>query len=151
MIIAHECLANVKQDMMPLLDTHWAETEPNQETILLNPDWREYALLDAAGILHIFTARQDNELIGYCVVMISKSIHHKEHTFAATDVIYVKPEYRKGRTGSDLIKFAEEHCRNNGVSLMTLNMKTEFPFDSLMIRMGFNLIERVYHKCFLGK
>jgi len=149
--IEHECLTNAKKDIIPLLDKHWAETEPNQDTIKLDPDWKEYALLDSLGILRIFTARNNGELIGYCVVMVSKSIHHKDHIFASTDVIYVKPEYRKTATGSDLIKFAESHCKENGVSLMTLNMKTEFPFDNLMTRMGFNLLERVYHKCFLGE
>ena len=84
-------------------------------------------------------------------MMVSKSIHHKDHLFGSTDVIYVKPEYRKTHTGADLIKFAESHCKENEVSLMTLNMKVEFPFDRLMTTMGFNLLERVYHKCFLGK
>lgn len=149
--IAHESLLSVKPDLIPLLDNHWKETEPNKDTILLDPDWREYARLDQQNILHIFTAKDEGKLIGYCVVMISRSIHHKDHVFASTDVIYVKPEYRKTSTGSDLISFAEKHCKQNGVSLMTLNMKTEYPFDNLMIRMGFNLIERVYHKCFLGK
>lgn len=151
MIIAHECLANVKQDIQPLLEKHWLETEPNQETILLNPDWEQYALLDSAGILHIFTARDNENLVGYLVMMLSKSIHHKDHLFATTDVIYVKPDYRKTHTGADLIKFAESHCKENGASLMTLNMKVEFPFDRLMTTMGFNLLERVYHKCFIGK
>lgn len=149
--IAHESLLNVKAELIPLLDKHWAETEPNQDTILLDPDWREYARLDQQGILHIFTARDEGNLIGYCVVMISRSVHHKDHVFASTDVIYVKPDYRKTATGSDLISFAEKFCNENNVSLMTLNMKTEYPFDNLMLRMGFNLIERVYHKCFLGK
>lgn len=148
--IAHECLSNVKEDIIPLLDKHWSETEPNQDTIPLDPDWNEYALLDQMGILRIFTARQDTDLIGYCVVMMSKSIHHKDHLFASTDVIYVKPKFRKSTTGAELIKFAEAHCEENGASLMTLNMKVDFPFDGLMQRMGFNLLERVYHKCFLG-
>ena len=148
-VLAHESLANVKPDMMPLLDLHWAETEPNQETILLSPDWVEYARLDAAGILKIFTARLGSELIGYCVVMVSKSMHHKDHIFASTDVIYIKPAYRKSEAGSKLIQYAEQQCKELGASLMTLNMKVDYPFDGLMNRMGFNLLERVYHKCFL--
>ena len=104
--IAHESLLNVKAELIPLLDKHWEETEPNQDTIFLDPDWREYARLDQQGILHIFTARNGGELIGYCVVMISRSVHHKDHIFASTDVIYVKPKYRQTATGSDLICFA---------------------------------------------
>ena len=150
MKIAHECLASVKEDIKPLLAKHWLETEPNQNTIALDPDWEQYAVLDQCNILRVFTARDKGDLVGYCVVLIAKSIHHKSHTFASTDVIYIKPEYRKSKTGSDLIHYAEKHCKESGVSLMTLNMKTEFPFDNLMLRMGFNLLERVYHKCFLG-
>lgn len=150
MIYQLECLPSVKGEMIPLLDKHWAETEPNQDTIKLDPDWKEYARLDMAGILHIFTARDESGLVGYCVVMISKSMHHKGHVFASTDVLYIKPDYRKSSAGAQLIRFADNYCKDSGVSLMTLNMKTEFPFDGLMVRMGFNLIERVYHKCFLG-
>tara|TARA_R110000823_G_scaffold304025_2_gene425542 strand:- start:902 stop:1357 length:456 start_codon:yes stop_codon:yes gene_type:complete len=151
MKIAHECFTNVKEDIKPLLDMHWSETEPNQESIKLDPDWNEYFRLSEAGILRIFTARDKGRLVGYCVLMISTSVHHKGHIFAGTDVVYIHPEFRRGSTGSDLIHFAESHCKDNGVSLMTLNMKTDYPFDSLMLQMGFNLIERVYHKCFLGR
>jgi len=151
MIYQRECLASVKQEMKPLLENHWSETEPNQDTIKLDPDWKEYATLDSCGILHIFTARNEGELVGYCVVMVSRSIHHKGHIFASTDVVYIKPEYRKSSAGSELIEFAEDYCKSSGASLMTINMKTEFPFDKLLLRLGFGLIERVYHKCFLGK
>jgi len=150
-IYQRECLVSVKQEMKPLLEKHWSETEPNQDTIKLDPDWKEYATLDSCGILHIFTARNEGELVGYCVVMVSRSIHHKGHIFASTDVVYIKPEYRKSSAGSELIEFAEGYCKSSGSSLMTINMKTEFPFDKLLLRLGFDLIERVYHKCFLGK
>jgi GNAT superfamily N-acetyltransferase len=151
MKISHENFTNVKQDIQPLLELHWAETEPNQDTIKLDPDWSEYFRLSEAGVLKIFTARNNGKLVGYCVVMISQSIHHKDHIFAGTDVVYVHPEFRKSSTGSDLIKFAENYCEENGASIMTLNMKTSHPFDNLMLNIGFDLIERVYHKCFLGK
>ena len=55
-----------------------------------------------------------------------------------------------GATGYKLIKFAEDYCRDIGVSLMMINTKVHIPFDKLMIGMGFDLIERVYSK-FLGK
>ena len=150
-ILKHESLLSAKPDLIPLLQEHWMETEPNQETIPLDVDWKEYARLDQSGILHIFTARKDSELLGYCVVLLSNSIHHKGHLFASTDVFYVKKEYRKSSIGADLCRFAQDQCAEKGASLMTLNMKVDFPFDSLMEKQGFNLLERVYHKCFLGK
>ena len=73
-----------------LTSTGKRQSLKSRQTIALNPDWEQYALLDQAGILRVFTARDNKELVGYCVlVMISKSIHHKDHTFASTDVIYM--------------------------------------------------------------
>lgn len=148
--IAHESLLNVKSELIPLLDKHWELVALNQGEIKLNPNWKEYANLDAAGILRIFTARDNGKLVGYFVLMLSKSIHYQDHLFATNDVIFVLPDSRAGATGYKLIKFAEEHCREAGVSLMMINTKVHIPFDSLMVGMGFDLIERVYSK-FLGK
>ena len=133
--IAHESLLNVKQDLKPLLTKHWSETEPNQDTIMLDPDWREYSRLDQEGILHIFAARDNGKLIGYCVVMISKSIHHKHHIFASTDVIYVKPEYRKSATGSELISFAALLIR-----IVLINLELDCPVIDLSFRNNEDLL-----------
>jgi GNAT superfamily N-acetyltransferase len=66
--------------------------------------------------------------------------------FAVNDILYLKKEYRKGRTGIKLIKFAEEYLRDDGVSVLNINTKVHKPFDVLMKHMGFGLIERVYSK-----
>ena len=71
--IQHESLLNVKEDIKPLLEEHWRLVALNQGKIKLNPDWKEYSRLDTAGILKIFTARDDGELVGYFVLIINKS------------------------------------------------------------------------------
>jgi len=147
--IQHENLANVKEDIKPLLEEHWRLVALNQGKIKLNPDWNQYAKLDALGILNIFTARDEGKLVGYFVLIINKSLHYQDHYFASNDVLFVLPDSR-GATGYKLIKYAENYCREVGVSLMTINTKVHIPFDKLMVGMGFDLIERVYSK-FLGK
>ena len=82
MKIAHECLASVKEDIKPLIEKHWELVALNQGAIRLNPDWEQYAKLDAAGILRVFTARESGELVGYCVLVVSRSMHYKDHIFA---------------------------------------------------------------------
>tara|TARA_R110000796_G_scaffold32126_2_gene84436 strand:- start:144 stop:596 length:453 start_codon:yes stop_codon:yes gene_type:complete len=148
MKIAHECLASVKEDIKPLLKKHWKLVALNQGKIKLNPNWEEYARLDAAGKLLAFTAREDGELVGYCVLVVGKSIHYQDHIFANNDVTFVLPDHRAGATGYQLIKYAEDWCLDNGVSLININTKVHIPFDSLLIGMGFELIERIYSKCF---
>ena len=148
--IQDESLLSVKEDIKPLLEEHWRLVALNQGAIKLNPNWKEYAKLYTAGILKIFTARDDGELVGYFVLLVNKSIHYQDHFFATNDVVFVLPDSRAGATGYKLIKFAEDYCKASGVSLMMVNTKVHIPFDKLMIGMGFDLIERVYSK-FLGK
>ena len=148
MKIAHECLASVKEDIKPLIEKHWELVALNQGAIKLNPDWQQYAKLDAAGILRVFTARESGELVGYCVLVVSRSMHYKDHIFANNDVTFVLPDHRAGATGYQLLKYAEEHCAENNISCLNINTKVHIPFDSLLVGMGFNLIERIYSKCF---
>jgi len=144
MIIQHEFLASFKEDIKPLLEKHWQEVALYQGKIKLNPDWQEYARLDAAGSLVAFTARKDGVLVGYCVLVKSRSMHYKDHIFASNDVVFVIPEYRNTSTGYKLIKAAQDYCIDAGVSIMTVNTKVHIPFDKLMLDMGFDLIERIY-------
>ncbi len=150
MEIQLESMTNVKKDIKPLLEEHWELVALNQGKIKLNPDYEEYARLDAAGVLKCFTARKDGALVGYFILMVSKSIHYSDHLFAVNDVIFVKPNSRAGATGYKLIKYAENYCKEMGVSVLKLNTKVHLPFDKLMLHMGFDLIERIYSK-YLGK
>ena len=144
-----ESLANVKEDIKPLIKEHWQLVALNKNKIKLNPEWKEYARLDAAGALRIFTARKGTQLVGYFVLIVSKSMHYQDHLFASNDIIFVLPDHRAGATGNKLIQYAETYCKEAGVSLMTINTKVHIPFDALMIRKGFECIERVYSK-YLG-
>tara|TARA_Y100000592_G_C5301542_1_gene235744 strand:- start:68 stop:520 length:453 start_codon:yes stop_codon:yes gene_type:complete len=150
MIFALESLANVKEDIKPLIEKHWELVALNQGVIKLNPDWEKYAQMDQSGLLRIFTARKNHELVGYCVLVVSQSLHYKDHIFANNDVVFVLPEYREGMTGYKLIKYAEDYCRENNVSLLNINTKVHLPFDSLMLGMNFELIERIYSKYLRG-
>ena len=150
MIFALESLANGKEDIKPLIEKHWELVALNQGVIKLNPDWEKYAQMDQSGLLRIFTARKNHELVGYCVLVVSQSLHYKDHIFANNDVVFVLPEYREGMTGYKLIKYAEDYCRENNVSLLNINTKVHLPFDSLMLGMNFELIERIYSKYLRG-
>ena len=141
-----EFLATARPDAHKLLEAHWEEIALNKGKIALNPDWEAYEALEGSGKLKIFTARDDDRLIGYFVVIVGINLHYKDHVFAVNDILYLDKEHRKGRTGLKLIKFAEKCLKEDGVSVLSINTKVHKPFDSLMEYMGFNLIERVYSK-----
>lgn len=150
MNIQLEAYSVVKNDVRELIQRHWEDIALNQDKIKLNPNWEGYAELDRAGMLRFFTARQDGELIGYFLLIVSRSLHYKDHLFANNDILFLHPDHRKGTAGLRLIRFAEQSLRDEGVSLMNVNTKIHAPFDVIMQRMGFNLIERIYSK-YLGE
>lgn len=141
-----ESLVTVKADIIPLLEKHWEEVALNKEKIKLNPDWDAYANLEDAGVLKIFTSRDDRKLVGYFVVFVKSHIHYKDHLFCYNDVIFVDEEYRKGFTSPRLIKFAEKCLKADGVEVMIVNTKRHKPFDSLLVWLGYKHIENLYSK-----
>lgn len=141
-----EFLPSVKDECRYLIQQHWEEIALNKDVIKLNPDWDAYEALEGEGKLKVFTARDDNNLIGYFVVLVGTNLHYKDHLFAENDIIFLRKDYRKGMTGAKLIKFAEECLTKDGVSVLNINTKVHQPFDPLLERLGFNCIERVYSK-----
>lgn len=146
MEFALERLVFVKKEMQSLLELHWELIALNKDKIKLNPNWAEYVNLDEAGILKLFTARQNGNLVGYFAVTVSTSMHYQDHKFAINDVVFIHPDHRNGSAGYKLIKYAEEQLTQMGVSLMIINTKIHQPFDKLLERMGFKQIERIYSK-----
>lgn len=141
-----ESLVTTKEDARPLLEKHWEEIALNKDTIKLNPDWDAYADLEDAGILKIFTARCDENLIGYFVVFVRCHIHYKDNLFAYNDILYLDKDYRKGFTGAKLMKFAENCLKEDGVSVLVVNTKRHKPFDVLLSWLGYKHIENIYSK-----
>lgn len=144
-----EFLSSCEKDCQDLIKQHWEEIALNKDHIKLNPDWESYHSLEESGILKIFTARDNQTLIGYFVVTVSRSLHYKDHIFANNDIFYLDESYRKGFTGIKLMKFAEKCLKEDGVSLLNVNTKIHKPFDTLMTFLGYKNIERVYSK-YLG-
>tara|TARA_R100000951_G_scaffold27669_1_gene23785 strand:- start:1012 stop:1464 length:453 start_codon:yes stop_codon:yes gene_type:complete len=142
---AHESYTNIKDEIKPLLEQHYEEIALDQDVIKLNPDWDAYAKYDSIHALRCYTARNDDgDLIGYFVLMVSTSLHYKDHLFANNDVIFLRKDARKGMTGVKLIKYAVKCLQREGITRININTKTHQPFDVIVERLGFELIERVY-------
>lgn len=145
-----EKFEDVYEEMEPLLLDHYKEVEVYQEHIDFNPDIEFYQMAQDTGRLHILTARDRGDLIGYTVTIVSRNPHCKDHVYAVNDVVYVDPAYRGGAVAPDMVSKLEEIMEEKGVSVMTFHMKTFKPFESLMYMMGFEDVERVYYK-YIGK
>lgn len=141
-----ESLVSCKEDASWLLEQHWEEIALNQNVIKLNPDWDAYFDLEDKGILKVFTARTEDKLVGYFVVICRSHLHYKDHLFAFNDVLYLHKDYRKGFTGAKLMKFAEKCLKEDGISVLVVNTKRHKPFDILLSWLGYKHVENVYTK-----
>lgn len=133
-------------DMRPLFEAHWEEVALNKDKVALNPDYDKYREIANLGMIRIFTAREDGELVGYFVVTIAPHLHYKDHKYALNDVIYLTPDLRAMGIGKGLISFAESVLQEAGISVLIINMKVQHPFDPLLEKLGFTSTERVYSK-----
>ena len=145
-----EFLIQVENDIRPLLEEHWKEIATNQQEIKLNPDWDMYHYLEEKGFLKVFTAREEGKLVGHYVAVLSRSLHYKDHLFATNDLIFLRPEYRKGRTGIKLIQFAEKYLKEDGASVLFITTKVHKPFGRLLEYLGYTADEQTYAKCVGG-
>ena len=141
-----EKVKDCRKEVQPLIEKHWAEIALNQDAIKLNPDWDMYNKLEGLGMLYAYTAREGDKLVGYFTVVATKGLHYADHVFASCDIIYILPEYRKGRAGLGLIKHVEEDLKSKNISSLTINTKCHSPFDSLLEHLEFQLTERLYSK-----
>lgn len=134
------------EEVLPLLQDHYEEVAMYQDNIELNPDYSKYKELCDNGALHIVTARDEGELVGYFISIIVDHIHYKDHKYALNDIVFLKQHYRNQRSGVGLFQYAENALKDLGVSVITIHMKTKLPFDALCKGLGYDYAERNYSK-----
>jgi len=132
-----EILYMVMEDIEYLLKLHYQELTLHKEHIALDPDWERYADLERAGKLLIFTARDEERLVGYSVFFINNHIHYKNNLFAVNDVLFLHPEYRKNSCGPRLIKFCDEEVSKLGKVKITWHVKVSRDFRPILHRLGY--------------
>lgn len=65
-------------------------------------DWDLYRAIEQAGFMHPFSATIDGELVGFANVMASLN-PHSGVMLAATESLFVHPEFRSSGAGAQLI------------------------------------------------
>lgn len=142
-----EALANVREEAAPLLRRHWQEVALDQGTVPLDPDWDAYAQIEAAGLMHITTARDETgALVGYSAYFIAPNLHYRSLRVAETDIFWLAPEHRRGLAGARLIRAAEAALAERGVNKVVSKVKIHIDTGPLFERLGYHAIERIYAK-----
>ena len=134
-------------DAVKLWPLHWEEIALDKDHVPLDVDMERYAELDAAGQLHIVTARDDDErLQGYVLYVTMPHLHYKSTLHAFMDVLYLAPMHRKGLAGYRLLTWAESTLRARGVRKVFMGGKMHYDLAPIYARLGYTEIERHFSK-----
>lgn len=120
---SYERLEDIIDEMKPLHQAHWAETEKHRHGIAFNPDYETFFRYERAGRCVIFTLREDSRLLGNFSLYLDKSMHTKT-LLATEDTLFLLPEARKGRVAMRFIAYAENALKVIGVREINVSVKT---------------------------
>lgn len=137
-----ECL----DDMRHLWGLHWEEIALDRDKIKLEPDVDTFRVLEQAGGLHIVTVRDGGDMVGYHVTIVRPHLHYRSSLTGYVDMYFVHPDYRKGRTGIGLFKYAEQTLRERGCQRIYTGTKLHKDMGKLLEYMGHKETERLYVK-----
>lgn len=148
---AVEKMADVLEEIQPLLEQHYQEVALNKNRAVLAPDWGRYEAAEAARALAVYTARDGGTLVGYSVWLINWHLHYKFMLVASNDVFYVRPDRRAPRVALRLIEFSEERLREAQVDRVVYHVKYgKVDFSPLLQRLGYRDEEKIVGKTLGG-
>lgn len=131
--IAAERFASIVDELHPLHEVHWLETEHHRHGLALRPDYAGMAALERNGRAIQFTVRHAGQLVGNLRVYLGTSLH-TQTPYASEDTLFLLPEHRGGFLVLALIKFAEDALRAIGIDEFRVNSKLVNNADVLMRR-----------------
>lgn len=139
-------MAAVLDEIKPLLWEHWAEIA-HYDDIPLDPNWPQYEAMESGGLLRVFTVRDERfALIGYCIYVVAPGLHYKPVTYANQDILFILPEFRRGRIGRRLVRFTEDALKQEGVHIVLQHVKVKYDFGPMLRRDGYEPIDTVWGK-----
>lgn len=134
------------QEALDLFSTHWGEVGHYRD-IPLEIDFEMYNKMEDAGVLRIYSARDDeNQIIGYSFYLIKNNAHYKSSLQASQDIIFIHPEKRG--FGKEFINWCDDELRKEGVQVVYHHVKAkkELNFGPMLQRLGYELIDEIYGK-----
>lgn len=132
-------------EMEALFPVHYEELCVTKD-FPLAPDYEAYRRLAENNMLRVVTVRADDELIGYAVFIVQPHLHYRTCLTAFEDIYYLKKEYRVGRIGIRLFKYAEDVLKRIGVNRIIMHTKVHQDNSKLFEYLGYKNTDKLFTK-----
>ena len=139
-----QCLVDDILDSTDLLNEHRSAVK-QYERGEFSPDRASFNAMQEAGILVSFVVKHDSDIVGYCMVHVSNSLHQPSAVRGIVDNIYVSRSHR-GHCGTKFIAFVSKHLLSYGVTDLYHLVPTCYDWSLVLKRQGFTHVESVFHK-----
>lgn len=143
MIIREMTIDDAEERLLPMVDEIRSALEP-EATEPLQISTGIYRQLDEMGLLTITGAFSGEKLAGIAVMMLQPHPHYPTRIVAINDVLYLRPEHRRGTTGIQLMRFAIDAARSKGATMIEWHVKPGSSLEFIARRMGAEHRESVY-------
>jgi hypothetical protein len=140
---AIEPFDQIVPDAKPMLLANYAEMATYQD-IPLDPNWDFYQKANAIGMVRFYSVRDDGELIGYAVYVVVPRHSQYDHPWATSNLIWIRPDRRRGRVGDGLIDFIERDL--TGYVMQTATSVDHPELAHLLKSRGHDPVEIVHSK-----
>lgn len=130
-------------EMMPLWADHYSELAMYQDIELM--PWLEfYFQAQKMGSLKVFTARDNEQLVGYQFFFVHPHTHFTSQKIATQDLLFITATNRKGWMGYSFLKWCDEELRHDGVNIIYQHVNKDMDYGSLLKRLGYESLDIVY-------
>jgi hypothetical protein len=147
MKFAKEKLSEILPEMLPLLESNHEEITGPRYQIPLEPNFELYLKLAELNIIHVFTVRENTELLGYALFFVQAPLHYKNKLWALADIIYLHPKARGKFTAIKLLRFCEIELQKLKVFAIHTTGSVEHPALARVLEfLGHTRIEYGYTK-----
>lgn len=148
---------DVINEIWPMLKAHYEEIATDKQVKPFDPDLDRYQAMEKSGMLRILTVRDTlqgsfklmghgGRMVGYFISFVMPGLHYQQTSMAINDIMYIDPTHRGGTIGYRLIKLAISDLKNLGADVLIIHMKCDYPFRSLLTKLGFHLTEENWER-----
>lgn len=135
------------REAFPLFSECWEEGGEYKEVINIDVDISSYMKLNELGMVHVIVVKEEDEIVGFSMIMRTPHLHHKWVIYGSVDTVYLHPLYRAGTTGIRLISETEEYAKELGIEILICHTRLTNPsLEKILKRKGFSHKENVLNK-----
>ncbi len=143
-----EYLADIVDDIHPLHEAHFQETEKHRLGFGLDIDYDYLIATERSGGLIQFTARtEDGRLVGNIRMFLDTSLHTGT-LYASEDTFFILPDYRKGFAALRFWQYMEQIVRQLGAREIRTDSKVINKVHKLNEYCGYTHVANKYVKVF---